>query len=474
MNNSSIWNKYLKVNNNKNKINNLKTDILIIGGGITGVTTAYFLKDKNYKITLIDKGVIGGGVTSKTTAKISYLQQNIYTKLINYHGLTVSKEYFDSQIEAINLITKIIKDNNIECDLKKSPSILYTEIENNRQKVIKERKILENWNVSTKTVESNKILYGFSVDNTYTFNPIKYLNSLKETIENKVSIYENTKVISMSKSRDYYQINTSNGLILSKKVVIACHYPFFIFPNLFPLKTYIEREYVNATKVDNPKEYNAINIEKNINSIRYYENYLIYGSNNHKLTSRINYNKNYQKSIEDLKKYFNIKPKYTWMNQDIMSHDKLPIIGLLKDDLYISTAYSKWGMTNGTIGAKIISDLIQNNKSKYQRLFNPKRINIPLIFNSFLGIFNYLKVYIESPFHINNPKYIKIDNFIYGVYTDNNKNEHKIKLICPHMKCHLVFNKEELTWDCPCHGSRFDIDGNLIEGPATKNINVNK
>ena len=149
----------------------------------------------------------------------------------------------------------------------------------------------------------------------------------------------------------------------------------------------------------------------------------------------------------------------------------LPFIGKIEENLYLATAYNAWGMTNGTIAAKVITDLIQNNKSKYQELFDPNRKNLALTINSIIGTLNYLKVYIHALFQKNNPKYIKIKGLTYGIYKDKNNKEHIINLLCPHMKCNLVFNKEEETWDCPCHGSRFNIDGKLLEGPATKNIN---
>ena len=158
------------------------------------------------------------------------------------------------------------------------------------------------------------------------------------------------------------------------------------------------------------------------------------------------------------------------MNQDIVSNDEIPIIGKIKNNIYISSAYHAWGMTNSTIGAKLIADLIQNKENKYISLFNPRRINLPLIINSIIGLFRYLKAYIEAIFHKNNPHYVKINGIFYGIYIDKLGKEHKVKLICPHMKCSLVFNKKELTWDCPCHGSRFDIDGNIIETPAIKKI----
>ena len=465
----SIWEEYQdKSIKELKEIKTINTDILIIGGGITGLTSAYFLKDTNKKITLIDKSQVSSGITAKTTAKITYLQQDIYRKLTNIHGKSIAKKYYDSQKEAIAKILKIIKDNNIECDLEKVSSILFTT--NNISKLTQEKEILLNYGEKIKPYQDNFIKEGFIVDNTYTFNPIKYLNSLKRIIEEKISIYENTMATSIKKQDNNYIVETNKGIINSKIIILACHYPFFIIPAFFPIKTYIEREYVCSSKIEDPKKITMINIDENLYSLRYYKNYLIYGSNDHRLTSKIDYQKNYQKSIEDFNNNFNKKPEYIWMNQDIISNDYLPFIGKLKDNLYISTAYNTWGMTNATIGAKIITDLILNRDNKYIELFNPKRINIPLIINSIIGSFHYLKAYIESLFKINNPYYIKIKGIIYGIYIDKEGKEHKIKLLCPHMKCHLVFNNEEKTWDCPCHGSRFDLDGNIINTPSTKKL----
>jgi len=470
MKNKSIWEDSISIDNKQENFKKINTDILIIGGGITGLTTAYFLKDTNKKITIIDKSNVGMGVTCKTTAKITYLQKDIYSKLKNFHGEYISKKYLESQKEAIRLLTKIIKDNNISCDFEKVKSVIFTMKRSGVNKIKKEKNLLSSWNIKVKEYKNKNILSAISVDDTYIFHPLKYLNAIKNIIKDKVSIYENTIAKSIIKKDNQYIIETNQGKIYTTTVVIACHYPFFIFPNLFPLKTYIEREYINSSKIKEPKKFTAINIDKQVHSIRYYQDYIIYVSNNHRLTSKINYKKNYDQSRKNFNKYFQLKPKYTWMNQDIISNDKLPIIGRLKENLYISTAYNAWGMTNGTIGAKVIADLIKNKENKYQNIFNPSRINIPLIFHSIIGSFHYLKAYIESVFHKSNPYYIKIKGMLYGIYIDKFGIKHQVKLICPHMKCPLVFNQEEKTWDCPCHGSRYDIDGNILSEPTTKNI----
>lgn len=449
---------------------NISTDILIIGGGISGLTTAYFLKDKYKNIMLIDKSNIGNGITSKTTAKITYLQGIIYQTLEKKFNKKTSKKYFNSQKEAIEILKDIITKNKISCNFEKVDSIIFTLKKSNISKIKKEKEILQSFDVKVTNVIHDKIKAGIKVTDTYEFNPLKYMNSLKNIIKNKITIKENVTAKNILKGNNKYCIQTNIGNIYSNKVVVACHYPFFILPTLIPLKTYIKREYVNSSKIKQPKKFTAINIDKELHSIRYYNDYLIYTSNEQRLTNNIDYKKSYDKSINDFKYYFNKEPEFTWMNQDIVSNDHLPFIGEIKKDLYIATAFNAWGMTNGTISGKVIYDLISHKDSPYKKLFNPNRNNVILFINSFLGSFYYLKAYIQSLFKRNNPYYIKIKNINYGIYKDENNIKHIIKLVCPHMKCGLVFNREEKTWDCPCHGSRFDLDGKLLEGPASKDL----
>ena len=245
------------------------------------------------------------------------------------------------------------------------------------------------------------------VSDTYVFHPLKYLNALKRIISSNIDIYENTLAMDINFKNNKWEVRCNNGIIVANKVISTNHYPFFIYPAFTPLKTYIKREYVTAFKMKNTGNYTAINIDNNLHSIRFYNDYLIYTSNKQKLTRKIDYYKNYQKSISDFKELFKTDIEYFWMNQDVMSHDKLPIIGKVKDNLYISTAYNAWGMTNGVIGAKVIYDLVVKGSSEYQILFNPKRKSIYLYINSILGVFDYLKVYIQSLFQKNNPYYIK-------------------------------------------------------------------
>jgi len=476
MKNKSIWESELKEYNLKccYKKEKLETDICIIGAGITGMTLAYFLKDSKKKVLVIDKGQALSGVTCKTTAKVSFVQQDIYSKLKCMRGKSVAKEYLNSQFEGIELIKEIIKKEKIECDFRKADAVLFTLEKCDISKIKKEEKVLNEFGIKTYKVEDKNIEYGIRVKGNYVFHPIKYLNKIKECVEENIKIYENVIAENITKEENGYIINTNTLDIYAKNVVLACHYPFQIIPGFIPAKTHVKREYVNAAKIEDIKGVAAINIGKNLHSIRYYEDYVIYGSNEHRITSKIRYKTNYDKSRDEFKNYFNKYPEYTWMNQDVNSNDYLPFIGLLKQGLYVATAYNAWGMTNGTIAAKCIANEIIGKENKYKKLFKTNRLNLCLILNSAYGLLCYLKSYIEGLFNKNNPSYVKIEGVLYGIYTDEKGKAHKVKLICPHMRCPLVFNEEEKTWDCPCHGSRFDIDGNIIEGPAKENIqNIN-
>lgn len=465
MEHQSIWKEDIKKSSFQIP-GHLKTDLLIIGGGITGISTAFFLKDSKKKITLIDRGNIGYGVSLKTTAKVTYLQGIIYQTLEKNFNKKVAKKYFESQKEAISLIEENVKKYSIACDFEQVKSIIFTMEEQGISKIEKEEALLKEWGVSVDRVKHPNIKAGIGVSDTYVFHPLKYLQGLIRSFSSNISIYEGVLAERITCSDSSYLIHTNCGVIEAEKIVVANHYPFFLVPFFMPLKTYIQREYVSAGKIQESLKFSAVSIDSVLHSIRFYHDYVIYGSHKQRITEKTNYQLGYVENRSHFQKYFGKKPEFSWMNQDVMSNDSLPFIGKVKKNLYIATAYQAWGMTNGVIAGKVLSDLIQTGKSSYQALFQPYRMNLGLFVNSFSGAFRYLGVYTQSLWKKNIPTYIKIEGVLHGVYIDHYGKRHVVKLLCPHMKCNLVFNKEEETWDCPCHGSRFDLDGKILEGPS--------
>ncbi len=478
MKNKPIWLENIKFKNPIKLNKNIKVDVLIIGGGITGLSTAYHLIDHNLQVCVVEKNLIAHAVSSKTTGKLTYLQDNIYSKLKNK-----AKIYYESQKDAIKIVEDIVNKHNIDCNFKKVASYIYTNKINQIKTIKKEEKMLKKLNIEYK--KHNKLpiniycKYAISVDNTAVFHPIKYLNSLKDIIiKNGINIYENSCVTSIEKDNINYICKVNNKTITAKKIVIASHYPYFTIPFLLPLRTYIEKSYLSATKIKDTKNFSAITVSKPITSIRYHEDinkYFIFLNNSHNLSVKYNNKDNFSLLLSDLKK-MNLKPDFIWSNNDIMTEDHLPYIGYIGKNLLIGTGYNTWGMTNGSIAGKILSDLILEKHNKYENLFNPRRNKKLNIFKYPLFIAFNIKSFIENKivknkvFYKSNIKFCKINGKEVAIYTDENNKRHIVYNLCPHLKCSLIFNEIEKTWDCPCHGSRFDIDGKCIFGPSNQDI----
>lgn len=479
--NKSIWMDIEPIKYLKKLEDDIDVDVLIIGGGITGISTAYHLINSNLNVCLVEKNKIGMGVTSKTTAKLTFLQEDIYSKLEKYHGKSKAKLYLDSQIDAIRLVKEIIDKENIRCDLKKVDSYVFSNSKD--VNLDSEMNLLNQFNISLKkaNILPNKesVNEAFYVCDTYVFHPLKYLYSLTDIVTKKdILIYEDTKVISINKEANIYICKTENNKIKTKYIVFAMHYPYFLTPFFMPLKSSIEKSYIKAFKVDDYYNFSAINTSKPTISIRYHKNnkvnYQIYLTNSHNLCVKNNYKDNFKGLINEKN-----KPDYLWANKDIVTNDLLPFIGAINNDnnLLIGTGYNTWGMTNGSLAGKILADLILDKRNKYIELFNPKRslnlgkiVNFPSIIGGNVYSFIKSKIKKQKSWYPSNVKFERRNGKNVGIYIDENKKEHIVYNLCPHMKCSLIFNEIEKTWDCPCHGSRFDLDGNSIEGPSNYNI----
>lgn len=472
MQKKSIWLKDFS-NNITTLDKDISCDVLIIGAGITGLSTAYHLMNHNLRIVVVDRNEIGNGVTAKTTGKITYLQKLIYTKLKNELGEEISKKYLQSQLEAIDILTNIIKKEKIACDLEQVKSFVYTKEDVELAKLKEEKKLLEKLGIDVK--DYNKAI---AVNDTYVFHPIKYLMRLKEILlNNNVEIYEKTNIIEIKKEDQYIGL-TENHSIKAKKVVLACHYPFFLFPLLFPVKCHLEKSYIATIKNKNRKM-SMITTKIPTTSLRYHLDNMIYLNSSHPISTKNNEKDNFNNLINDAKKLGKID--YIWSNQDIITFDSLPMIGKITDDLLIGTGYNTWGMTNGSLAGKILSDIILNNENEFIDLFSLERhkslnsvknILVEIIRNGKSFTINKIKK--DKSWYKEKLYFTKRNGKAIAIYIDENNNEHIVYNKCPHLKCSLIFNEFEKTWDCPCHGSRFDLDGNCIEGPSRYNIRYEK
>ena len=433
----------------------------------------YNLRNSGLDVMLVEQNKIGQSTSGNNTGKLNYLQNDLLDKIrTNFDDKTALK-YIKAQQDAIEMIVQTITKENIKCDLQQVDSFLYT----NKISEIKKIKDLERFlsrngiDVTEANKRSLKFLkrkYMIKVSDTYVFHPIKYIYGLLKN--NKFPVYENTSIKRVEKIKDYYICSADKYKIKAKWVVIASHYPYFNIPYLFPIKASLEKSYLSASETI-ARPFSLISYSKPVISMRNYKDYLIYLSNSRSLESNVDDKNNFeelQKKVSDLK----LKPSYLWSNIDIITNDGLPYIGRLKDNLLIATGYNTWGLTNGSLAGRILSDIITNKENEYIELFNPRRMNFAKVFGVFSNIYKNIIGFIKG-YIVKNSKvlYAKKNNKKVMIYKD--KEEHIVNRKCPHFGCGLIFNEVEKTWDCPCHGSRFDIVGKCISGPANEDIGYN-
>jgi len=470
MKNISLWIDTVKEKRFSKLNKDLDVDVLIIGGGLTGVSTLYNLKDTNLKVCLAERNKIGHGVTSKTTGKINYLQGIVYSKIKKGVGEDSAKKYLESQLEGIKEIKRIIEKEGIECNLEQVTSYLYGE-KKDELALEEEYLFLKENNIDVKK-EKNTL----KVQDTYVFHPLKYLWGLINAIEkNNPLIFENTKIVRLEKFDEIYQCYTDEkNIIKAKKVILACHYPFEIFPFFLPLRTYIEKSYVIARKIkDNPQE-TWITTYPSIHSKRYLEDkeniFEIELSGSHNTCTKLNHKEHFRKLVQDK------NPEYIWSNEDIMTADNLPFIGYLNETLILATGYNTWGMITSVVASLIIKDLILNKENKYLKYFEPlRKMNLAKLKQEPINLMSNMKSYTENKIFKKKDWYPK--NLTFKTINGKNiatwkdgKKEYSVYTACPHVGCTLLFNEIEKTWDCPCHASRFDITGKCIKGPSIYNI----
>ena len=472
-----------------------------------GLSTGYYLAKKGFKVIILDKNGIGEKTSGNTTAKITLQHNLIYNYLINSYGVDFALGYFESNKEAIDDIKKIIDSENIDCDFEYQDNYIYTTDQNELPKIHNEIKALttlyniqknENPEDSYSQFITNcglpiKIAGGIKTTKQAQFHPRKYMLGLANAIKNFGGlIFNNSLVTDVKKYENGYISYTSKHNIKSKYIVLASHYPFINFPGFHFLKMYQETSYAIAIKTKNTLfEGMYINTKDPIFSFRtakYNNNrLLIIAGGNHKTgyTPENNSSYGYASLIELAKKHYpDFEILYKWNTRDCISLDKIPYIGefsTLMPNMYICTGFNKWGMTSSNVAANIITDCILGVDNKYLKIYDSTRLK-PIknrdelknmagqVFKSFVS--NRIKIPEEnlSAIKNNNGGIIKVNNSNVGIYKDTNGIIYAINPTCTHLGCLLTWNNLDKTWDCPCHGSRFNYDGKNLYDPAFKDL----
>ncbi len=470
----SVWSESCNFRRREALNGNVEADVVVIGAGITGLITAYMLKEKGINAVIIEAKEICSGNTQRTTAKITSQHSLIYNKLIKEFGEEKARQYASANQLAIKKYKEIINEKRIQCDFEEKDAYLYTL--DNAQALKDELEAAIKVGIEAKLLD--KIELPFEVKGALKFykqaqfNPLKFLKAISE----ELIIYENTRAVEVKDGL----VITDKGIVTAKAIVIATHYPIMNTPGYYFMRMHQERSYVIA--LENAQNVNGmyIGIDKWGYSFRNYEDLLLLGGGSHRSGQNEDGGKYEELRQVARELYPEAKEKYHWSAQDCITVDEIPYIGQYSyetPNIYVATGFKKWGMTTSMVSAMILSDMISGKKNDFSEIFSPSRFDMSAsIKNLSKDVMKTAKNFIAQK--INIPS-IDLENIErghggiveykdekVGVYKDNKGACFTVTTKCPHLGCELQWNPDELSWDCPCHGSRFDYKGNWIESPA--------
>lgn len=471
----SIWSRQVQMPKREELQGDIKVQNVVIGAGMAGILTAYLLKKEGADVVVVEAKGIADGQTKNTTAKITSQHGMIYEKLIRKIGKERASEYAMANEDAIKLYERIIKEEKIECQFEKMPAYLYSEDGSKEEELMKEAKAAKELGLSAhfaKREELKELPFevkaGVCFENQAQFHPLAFIRQLSK----KLTVYENTNVIWVKG----HMVKTDKGTITAENIVFATHYPFINVPGFYFLRQHQERSYVLALKNcpeakteaqnkhsetrgngDNKLKGMYYSIDKGGLSLRATGDFLLLGGGSHRTGKKSGATVGadgrdccQQEGFAYLRKmaerhYPEWKEAAAWAAQDCMPHDGVPFIGrysVFRPYWYVATGFHKWGMTSSMVAAQIISQKICKKEVSYERVFRPQRCYFRAAFQ------NLLTDLAESVMGLSKGWL--------------GKKEHR----CTHLGCRLEWNPEEESWDCPCHGSRFQKNGELIDNPA--------
>lgn len=435
---------------------NIRTDVLVVGGGIAGLLTAYELTASGVNCVVVERNRICGGATSATTAKITSQHRLIYADIAQKYGLERAAMYLAANQRAIRKFA--VLSHKFRCDFEETDSFVYSRTD--RHTLEREMKTLgrlhfpaelhdklpicdvadeqNNGKSFAQEIRKHSIL-PFEIAGTLNFprqaqlHPLKFLSQLAATL----SIYENTPITDIRGNIAF----TPNGEIHAEKIVIATHFPIIDRFGGYYLKMYQSRSSVIA--FENAPKFNGYYIDANPNGLNFrnYRELTLLSGGAHRTGTPCQK----EKLVRFVQlAYPKSKIVSSWSTQDCITPDKIPFIGnygLVKSNLFVTTGFNKWGMTSAMAGAEILRDMILDKENQFAEVFSTNR-----------------SIFAKQ-------------TMINGLTAVKNLAAPKAPR-CKHLGCALVYNSAEHSWDCPCHGSRYDEQGNIIDSPTTRNINV--
>ncbi|HEV2062569.1 MAG TPA: FAD-dependent oxidoreductase [Solirubrobacteraceae bacterium] len=465
----------------------LEVDVAVIGGGIAGVTTALFCKQDGLRVALLEKGVVAGAATGMSTAKASVLQESLLAQVRSTAGRDALLAYAHANVAALERMDALVREHGVDCSWERLPDYTYA---GDESQVASVERIVEAGQEAGLPVElTTDVPLPFDVPaaarlaGQAQFQPAAYTRALADLVAGDGSVvHESTLVTGLSEGEPH-EVHVDGGIrVRARHVVVATQYPL-LDRGVFFARLEATRSYIVAGRAGDVPAPDAMLITAGqpTRSLRRWGDWLLIGGEGHQTGASKAQPERYEQLIDFGREHFGITDfPYRWSTQDGMPVDHVPYIGRYHpaaDRLWVAGGFQKWGMTNGTVAAIVLSDLIAGRESPYASQLDPNRARVrsaPKLaqLNLLAGLhfvgdrLTPAEAGSSEEVPPGEARVVRSGLGKVGVYRDEAAGLHAVSLRCTHLGCLTKWNDAERSWDCPCHGSRFDVDGNVLAGPA--------
>lgn len=474
----SIWSKTVKFPERAPLRGDLAVDAAVIGGGLAGILTAHFLREAGLRAVVLEAARVGSGQTKNTTAKITSQHSLVYHRLTERFGEEKARQYAQANQQAIAEYRHLIGSQRIACEWADCPAYLYSTAE--REPLAREFETAKKLGIDASYCSETELPFPVAAalrfDHQARFHPLKFLRAVADPLE----VYELTRVTAAEENR----VVTDRGTVTAGHIIFACHYPFQNFPGYYFMRMHQERSYVIALENTARLEGMYLGVDQDGLSLRPDGGLLLLGGGSHR-TGENSAGGQYRKLREAAGRYWpGSREAAHWSAQDCMTLDGIPYIGRFSASTpswYVATGFQKWGMTSAMVSARMISDLIVKGETPWEPVFSPQRFTPSASARTLMQetaqaakgltrrIFTPPQADIEA-LPCGHGGVVECGGEKLGVYKDGQGETFVVSIRCPHLGCQLEWNPDERSWDCPCHGSRFDYRGNLIDNPAQEDL----
>ena len=472
----SIWRQTCDIGPRPGLEHDIETEAAVIGAGMAGILTAEALRAAGKQVVVLEAGRIAGGQTQNTTAKITSQHGMIYQKLIRSFGEYRARQYAQANQGAVSAFQSLIETRRIDCDFEPKDAYLYGD---DLLALSAEAEAAARLGLPAELTAHTSLPFpcagAVRFRDQAQFHPLKFLKALAEDL----TIYEHTPV----KVVEGNILKAGGHTVRANHIVFACHYPFINFPGLYFARMHQERSYVLALENAPSAEGMFLGADGGGYSHRSWNGLLLFGGEGHRTGDNRDGGRYdaLRRKAETL--FPNCREAARWSAQDCIPADGVPYIGLYassRPGWYVAAGFQKWGMTSSMVAAQIITDLICGRQDPYAAAFSPARFSgaaaggiLKECGHSAKGL---SKLFLQIPSAEADKLLPGHGGIVFlagkkvGVYEEPDGTLHAVDPRCPHLGCQVEWNPDELSWDCPCHGSRFDWEGRLISGPAQTDL----